>query len=106
MKTEDAPKPDPRRANVDFRYGEIVPGCGCIGRIYYWYEPDGVLAAVDDWDLKKQYPEIAEEEWDRLFREGFARGQAMNPTPHPWSLFDPPRPVELDNRAPGGEEER
>jgi hypothetical protein len=67
-------KLDPQRANVDFVYDEVVPGTGCFGRAYYWFDPAGLLPAVDDHDLRRQYPEVDDEEWRRLFREAYRRG--------------------------------
>jgi hypothetical protein len=66
---------DPRTAYVGFRWGEIVPGDPCIGRIYYWYDPKRRLPAVDDWDFRRQHPEIADREWQQLFYEAFDRGE-------------------------------
>jgi hypothetical protein len=66
---------DPRYANVGFRYDEIVPGYGCVGRVYYWYDPNLKLPAIDEHELRSQHPEIGDREWDRLFYEAFDRGE-------------------------------
>jgi hypothetical protein len=66
---------DPHTANVGFRYGAIVLGHPCFGRIYYWYDPERRLPAVDDWDFRSQHPEISDLEWGRLFYEAFDRGE-------------------------------
>jgi hypothetical protein len=64
---------DPHTANVGFVYGDL--GGGCFGRVYYWYDPYGDLVAVDDHDLRPQHPEIADDDWARLFYEAFDRGE-------------------------------
>jgi hypothetical protein len=69
---------DPRTANVSFVWGVVVgdpDGEHNIGRIYYWYDPQGRLPAVDDSDFRVQHPEIGDTAWARLFYEAFDRGQ-------------------------------
>jgi hypothetical protein len=66
---------DPRTAYVTFYWGEIVPGTECVGRIYYWYDREGRVPAINDWDFRPQHPEISDREWKRLFYEAFDRGE-------------------------------
>jgi len=66
---------DPRSANVNFHYGEIVPGDGVYGRVYYWYDPDGRVPAIDEYEFRSQHPEISDREWERLFYDAFQRGE-------------------------------
>ena len=65
---------DPQTANVGFDYRDLTGG-GCVGRVYYWYDPSGELPSVDDWDLRPQHPEIDDRTWQQLFYDAFDRGE-------------------------------
>jgi hypothetical protein len=76
-KTEE-PKLDPRTSNVAFNYepfGDYPDGDYNIGRVYYWYDPNGSLPAVYDDELRSAYPELSDREWQQLFYEAFDRAQ-------------------------------
>ena len=62
---------DPRTANVDFAWDDL--GDGCIGRVYYWYDPNRELPAIEDWDFRAMHPKISDPEWRRLFSEAAER---------------------------------
>jgi hypothetical protein len=69
---------DPRSANVGFCWGVIGDypnGEYNIGRVYYWYDPDGASPTVEDWDLRQRHREISDADWKRLFTEAFDRGE-------------------------------
>src|SRR5262249_25721940 len=69
---------NPHTAYVGFTYeafGKYPDGDYSIGRTYYWYDPEGVKPAVDDYDFRQQHPEIDDREWQRLFYEAFDRGE-------------------------------
>jgi hypothetical protein len=66
---------DPRKAWVGFSYEEVIPGYGCVGRTYYWYDPARRLPSVDDHEFRAEHPEIDDREWQRLFYEAFDRGE-------------------------------
>jgi hypothetical protein len=67
---------DPRTAFVAFVHGDLGDQPGeCVGRIYYWYDPERRVPAVDDQDFRAQHPEIDDESWDILFYEAFNRGE-------------------------------
>jgi hypothetical protein len=70
---------DPRTANVSFCYGVVAgdPDCKCCtGRVYYLYDPERRLPAVDDWEFRVQHLEIDDATWSQLFYEAFDRGEA------------------------------
>ena len=64
---------DPRTANATFCWDDL--GDGCVGRVYYWYDPTGHPPAIDDWDFHPMHPEISDREWERLFYEAFELGE-------------------------------
>ena len=73
----DLPDPilDPRTAEVGFCWDYIVPGGNCVGRVYYWYDTEETVPAMDDSDLRELYPGIPSDEWRQLRRAAFARGE-------------------------------
>jgi hypothetical protein len=52
---------DPRTANATFCWDDL--GDGCVGRVYYWYDPAGKLPAVDDYDLRRRFRAIDGRLW-------------------------------------------
>jgi hypothetical protein len=69
---------NPRTASVGFFYGadgDYPDGEYNVGRIYYWYDPEGRLPTVDASDFRAQHPEIDDTTWARLFYEAFDRGE-------------------------------
>jgi hypothetical protein len=64
---------DPRRANVGFSWEDL--GGGCVGRVYYWYDPDGNRPALNDHEFRGQHAELNDEQWPRLFYEAFDRAE-------------------------------
>jgi hypothetical protein len=66
---------NPHTANVHYGYDCLVGDGSCVGRVYFWYDPAGLLPAIEDSDFRPQHPEITDSEWDRLFYEAFDRGQ-------------------------------
>ena len=70
--------PNPTTAHVFFRYdtfGDYPHGEYNIGRVYYWFDPQGDTQAVDDHEFRERHPEISDTEWKRLFYEAFDRGE-------------------------------
>jgi hypothetical protein len=78
-KKDETPRLDPKTSNVSFSYepiGDYPDGQYNIGRVYYWYDPSGLLPAVEDYELRSEYPELSAREWQRLFYEAFDRDQS------------------------------
>jgi hypothetical protein len=106
LKEAEPPKLDPRTSNVSFSYepiGNYPDGDYNIGRVYYWYDPNGSLPATDDEELRSQYPDLSEREWQQLFYEAFDRGQSeFEAKLAAKGIFDPvgrifgPRPPAMD----------
>jgi hypothetical protein len=70
--TEATSRLVPCTANVSFCWDDDHDG---VGRVYYWYDPDGVRPALDDFEMRAQYPEIGDDEWGQLFGRAFRRGE-------------------------------
>jgi hypothetical protein len=72
---------DPHTASVGFlfeQFGVVSDGDDretIMGRVYYWYEPEGTGPVVEDADLCAQHLEIPPEPWRQLFCAAFDRGQ-------------------------------
>jgi hypothetical protein len=68
-------RPNPYTAYVHYTFEEDVPGSGCIGRAYYWFDPKGEFEAVGDYEFRQLHPEISDRDWQQLFYEAFERGE-------------------------------
>jgi hypothetical protein len=66
-------KLDPRTADVHYEWEDF--GQGTVGRVYYWFDPEGRAKAVDDDEFRARHPEYDDRTWQRLFYEAFDRGQ-------------------------------
>lgn len=70
---------DPRTANVGFQFENLAgdPDYVCVGRVYYWHDPEGNLPPVADCDFRAQFPEIDDRDWEQLFYEAFDRAETV-----------------------------
>ena len=69
---------DPYTAYVGFEFvpaGDYPDGDYCVGRNYYWYDPERKVPKIDDYDFRRQHLEIDDREWQRLVYEAFDRGE-------------------------------
>jgi hypothetical protein len=63
----------PRTANVSFAYEDF--GDGCIGRVYYWYDPHRSPPGYRRPRFSIPASELSDTEWKRLFDEALERGE-------------------------------
>jgi hypothetical protein len=78
-KKAEEPTLDPKTSNVSFSYepfGDYPDGEYNVGRVYYWYDPNGNLPTAYDEELRSEYPELSDREWQQLFYEAFDRDQS------------------------------
>jgi hypothetical protein len=95
-------KLNPATASVFFSYeafGDYPGGEYCLGRTYYWYDPEGRLPAVRDQEFRPKHPEISHADWVQLFLEAFDRGETAFVTK---AQLSDPTPADSDSGSACG----
>ena len=73
-----SPTMDPHTAYVDYTFDYLSPDDDwAVERVYYWFDPESPLPAVDDEEFRLRFPEISDDRWRSLFCEAFERGQRL-----------------------------
>ena len=75
MNAETTDRLDPRTASVGFYWSDLTGEDDYGERIFYWFDPNGKLPAVNNWELRKQHPEIDPQDWNLLFYAAGQRGE-------------------------------
>jgi hypothetical protein len=68
-----SPSLDPRTGHAYLDMYDIGGNGECSDRFFFWRWPDRAVPRILDDDLRNIYPEIDDEEWERLLREAAKR---------------------------------